>query len=581
MVTRKQQKKAASEAEENEYVIVNLTLLNNFVNENLLKHKSTSPECSNPDFKLIKTNSRFISIEIKAQCKNCKYVSENAKMYYKMDKTLQSLGETDSGDGGSNRGDKASTLNASLAAALTNTMIGVTQLRRLFLEIGIDVGASSTLQKLCSNMTNLNKRLAASSMEKGINELKLQTDRGKATAVTQDGYYNNRQRRGPCQAGTQVVYTSVGSNGKILAFNTFNKLCPKGKRLESKNLGSCDEGHPGCVRTLDEVAPISQEGRMALDALFSLREKGYVPDYLTVDGDTQIRDKVAQFSKDIDKHILVQYDVNHWVKNLEKYLNKHMPFDDDGTFNGGKHKDNKRMRQSTMRKLCLDISNRCKAEIKLCSELTENITDSGKRIDEMYDTFTEQLKLAILKCLQGQCGELCEKHSLFCYGEGKEKSRQNMIGDHIELKGENLSIAEERINAYFEKERIADVFLQLNTNINEALHRGYQRTNPKITTYAKNYVGRVCREIIHYNEGIAVSAQLVNDAIGHKTCSNVKNKLKKEQQGQEYQTAYSKLKSTKKRRFQRLSSTYQKHTKYRRAQKNTKSTYKKGIDFNK
>ena len=175
-------------------------------------------------------------------------------------------------------------------------MIGVTQLRRLFLEIGIDVGASSTLQKLCSNMTNLNKRLAASSMEKGINELKLQTDRGKATAVTQDGYYNNRQRRGPCQAGTQVVYTSVGSNGKILAFNTFNKLCPKGKRLESKHLGSCDEGHPGCVRTLDEVAPISQEGRMALEALFSLREKGYVPDYLTVDGDTQIRDKIAEFS---------------------------------------------------------------------------------------------------------------------------------------------------------------------------------------------------------------------------------------------------------------------------------------------
>ena len=60
-----------------------------------------------------------------------------------------------------------------------------------------------------------------------------------------------------------------------------------------------------------------------------------------------------------------------------------------------------------------------------------------------------------------------------------------------------------------------------------------------------------------------------------------KEKLKKEQKLKEYQTMYSKKKSTKKRRFQRLSDTHKKHAKYQRDNKKTKtkSPYKKGIDL--
>ena len=580
-MTRLQQLKADEEAAENEYVIVNMTLLESLLNSSINNHRSTSPQCTQPNFKLIKDSQKFISVGLKLECRNCEYKGKAEKMYHEMEKPLNSFSE--SGEGGSNRGNRASTLNASLAAAVTNSMIGVTQCRRLFLEIGVDVGAASTLQILCNQVSDLTKMLARNSMDKGLEELKEQAKKGKATHISGDAMYNNRSgsRPGPCQAGTQVVYTSVGSNGKILAFNTFNKLCPKGKRLEGKGLGSCEDGHPGCIQTLNEVAPISQEGKMALEALFSFREKGFIPDYLAVDGDTQIRDKVEEFNAECEKEILVQYDPNHWARNLEKYLNKNKAFVDDGTFHGASKKDIKRLRQGTIKKLSLDISNRCKSEIKLGSQLTVHFTDSEERLKEMQGKFTSNLRLAISDCIQGKCGDMCKEHSLLCEGKGKEQSRKAMIGEHIELKGENLKVAKDRIDEYFKEERISQVFMQLDTNINEALHRGYQRTNPKLTTFARNYVGRVSREVIHFNEGIAKSAEMINDAIGHKTCANVKEKLKKEQKLKEYQTMYSKKKTTKKRRFQRLSDTYKKHAKYQRDNKKTKtkSPYKKGIDL--
>ena len=158
-------------------------------------------------------------------------------------------------------------------------------------------------------------------------------------------------------------------------------------------------------------------------------------------------------------------------------------------------------------------------------------------------------------------------------------SRKAMLGDHVRLKGLNLSVAKDRINEYFEKDRIAEVYMQLDTNMNEALHRGYQRTNPKLTSYARNYEGRISREVIHFNEGIAASVEMVNEAIGHKTCASVKEKLKKEQKFQEYQTKYSKKETTSLRKFQRLSTLHQKHTRYHRSKKQTKTPYKKGIDL--
>ena len=580
IMMRKQQQAADEEAAKNEYGIINLTCLNDMINDSYIQHLNLNPTCKYPQFELIKTKQKFISLTLAIRCKNCNFDGAPKKMYIEMEKQLRTFNEAGGGSK-TNRGGKASTLNASLSAALTNSMIGVTQIRRMLLEIGVDVGPASTLQNLNNQISHLTKKLAEKSMEKGIAEIIQQKEEGQTTHISQDGMYNNRKRPGPCQPGTQVVFTSVGSNGKVLAFQTFNKLCPKGKRLESKGLGSCREGHEGCTQTLDEVAPISQEGRMALEALFSLRERGYVPDYLAVDGDCQIRKKVEEFSAQCDNNVVVQYDPNHWAKSIERHLNKVAAFVDDGTFHGKYNNDTKKVRQSTMNKLCNDISNRCKSEIKACSNETEYITDNEARKTEMHRKFTKKLKSAIVHCIQGNCNSKCRDHSLVCQGLGKEESRKAMLGEHNELSGKNLRIAKERIETYFEKDRIAQVFMQIDTNINEAMHRGYGRTNPKTLSHSRNYFGRISREIIHFNEGIAVAAQMVNDEIGHKTCQTVKDKLEKEQKLKEYHTMYAKKESTSRRRFQRLHSLHKKHSKHQREKKSSikKAPYRKHQDL--
>ena len=77
-----------------------------------------------------------------------------------------------------------------------------------------------------------------------------------------------------------------------------------------------------------------------------------------------------------------------------------------GTFHGqGARPDLKNMRESNMIKLCLDISNGCKRVIKICSEKTSMIQDKEFRIDKMLSELSSDFKLAIIQCLQGQCGD--------------------------------------------------------------------------------------------------------------------------------------------------------------------------------
>ena len=589
MVTRRQRQVLEELEGEDEYVILNLTLLQNLMNvayqhhtkhsENLKKDKKKT--CQNPFLTLTKTNQRFISIDLKVKCQSCNFETASHKMYKIMKKKLGNLGDSNpsNDDKGTkaNQGNRASTLNVALAAAITNSMIGPTQIRKILLEIGVNVGACSTLHNLCNEITNLNKNLAETSMNKALDELKQQKDEGKSTYITQDGTFNNRYRRGPCQAGTQILFSTVGSNKKFVELGSLNKLCPKGKRLEREGRGSCSEGHDGCTATVDEVAAIGQEGRLAREALISLKEKGYVPPVVGVDGDCEIKKVVDKFASENETNISISYDPNHMFKNLQKNLNENCSFVDDKTFDG----KTKKIRQSMMNKLSIDLSNRCRAEIKLCSESTKDVEDGEKRLDAMEEKFSSrrQFKQAILECLQGQCGDKCRHASFSCEGLGAEESLKAMIGQHVTLSKENLKIARERIDSYFQRDRLAQVYRQIDTNMNEAVNRGFQRTLPKLTTYSRNFIGRASREVLHINEGVDVSAQMVNDAIGHSTCAQVKEKLKKEEEVRDYQKRYHKKKTTKKNRFQNLRRQYKKHDEAKLNPDRETCTYKKGVDL--
>ena len=72
---------------------------------------------------------------------------------------------------------------------------------------------------------------------------------------------------------------------------------------------------------------------------------------------------------------------------------------------------------------------------------------------------------------------------------------------------------------------------------------------------------------------------MVNDAIGHSTCAQVKEKLKKEEEVRDYQKRYHKKKTTKKNRFQNLRRQYKKHDEAKLNPDRETCTYKKGVDL--
>lgn len=292
----------AEDDDQDEYLVVNKSLLTELVNSSVQSHGLTS--CTNPHFKVQRVVRRVISVDLKLTCDNCSFDSGRKSMYRTMTKKL-SHACNDNNDNNDNdqaleggRGNRASTLNAALASAVLNSMIGQTQIRQIFLQIGVDIGCKNSLCNLIDQVGEIKKNLANKSMENAVTDLVAQESLCPgSTFVTQDGYYNNRFGKGPTQAGTQSHYTSLGHiidnegnriSCKIIDHQTDNKLCKKGKELASKNWGSCAEGHPDCTATLPAAEAIGQEGRLCKQSLEKLRSQGYIPKLICVDGDDSI-----------------------------------------------------------------------------------------------------------------------------------------------------------------------------------------------------------------------------------------------------------------------------------------------------
>ena len=60
-----------------------------------------------------------------------------------------------------------------------------------------------------------------------------------------------------------------------------------------------------------------------------------------------------------------------------------------------------------------------------------------------------------------------------------------MVGDHIKLKGYNLKVAKHRVNEYFKRGRIEQIYSMRTTNINEAINRGFLRNDSKQTNCSR------------------------------------------------------------------------------------------------
>ena len=570
--------------DEDEYAIINLTLLEKFINNIVNQHSSKTPTGSEPthckEAQISLSNHRsLISLSTIASCKNCSFKTSKVNLYHTMPNTFKNIiSQTD--EETSSRGCRASTLNASLAGAILNSSIGATQMREILLSIGVDCGSRTALNKLINQVGQVKVNLGRESMSRGVEKLKSQETKSPgSTFISMDGMYNNKTRRGPFQAGTQMLFTTIGSTGEekiAVSMGSLNKLCHVGAELENRGLGSCQEGHAMCTQTIAETAAISQEGMMTHAALEDLKNQGYVPKQMTVDGDTSIRKEVKKFCEGNQVQIDVDFDVGHHIKNTQKLVQSKYPFDQK-SFPG----KNSKIKQRAVNQLSMDIKNRCHSELKRASNKTEGMTAEERpaKVASLCAAASD----AILDCLQGHC-EACENPdqtrpenaSLVCHGN----SSKMQIGKQYPLTEHNKSIALARINTFFELKRVKQIYKFHDSNANEALHRGFLRTGPKTSTWSRNFEANACSEILNYNEGIARHVDLLNRAIGHKVCFRVKEKLEKISLDKISNTNYSRKKETKEKRHLKVVRQYAKHRElHGDGETSGIGAYRKGVDI--
>ena len=570
--------------DEDEYAIINLTLLEHFITNIVNQHSSNTPtgsaKCKKAQISLSKHRS-LISLSTEASCENCSFKTSKINLYHTMPNNFKNIISAQTDEETSSRGCRASTLNASLAGAILNSAIGATQMREILLSIGVDCGSRTALNKLINQVGQIKVNLGRESMSRGVEKLKSQETKSPgSTFISCDGMYNNKTRRGPFQAGTQMLFTTIGSTGEekfAVSMGSLNKLCHIGAELENRGLGSCQEGHPMCTQTIAETAAISQEGMMAHVALEDLKNQGYIPKEMTVDGDTSIRKEVKAFCESNQVDIEVDFDVGHHIKNTQKYVQTQYPFDHN-SFPGKTIK----IKQRAVNQLSMDIKNRVHSELKRASKKTEGMTAEER--PEKIASLCAAASNAILNCLQGQC-EACrnpdqprpENASLVCHGN----SSKMQIGKQYPLTQHNKSIALARINTFFELKRVKQIYKFHDSNANEALHRGFMRTGPKTITWSRNFEANACSEILNYNEGIARYVDLLNGAIGHKVCFRVKEKLEKLTLDKISNTNFSRKKETKEKRHLKVVRQYAKHRELHDGAGETSGvgTYRKGVDI--
>ena len=124
--TRRATKQAKEEGKKDEFFIVCLKNLTYLFNSSTNKHQEFSPNCDG-ELNVNKESQKLISVTLFMTCTKCKFVGPNCKMYSDMEYRLEDIVSGNLNKAGrQNSGPRHSTLNVSLALALTASSIGTT-----------------------------------------------------------------------------------------------------------------------------------------------------------------------------------------------------------------------------------------------------------------------------------------------------------------------------------------------------------------------------------------------------------------------------------------------------------------------
>lgn len=335
-----------------------------------------------------------------------------------------------------------------------------------------------------------------------------------------DGRYNSStygSRRKCGQNASQAILTATGQCGQekeILGLFVQNKLCWSGAWLRSRGFDAKCPNHAGCTANTGRTETISEYTMgIELGKAFTLDE--VLISNVVTDGDSRSHEgiQLALHNKNPLWNVLRQSDTTHLGMSQFKKTVK-------CEFSRGffpTHLKTKAERSELQRVLAEDVRTRCHITFNNLYELCDgNVKRIALQLPSLVKT--------ILDCYNGD-HEQCQRRRGNIIGCGGGKSNNwfkksyylNSLVYRItdfDMTMQDRKLLKEIIKMKLGMNSLEMLKLNLNTNKNEAIHRGYSASLPKNVNFSKNVHGRVHSAVHRLNNNIGDSLHMKLENVG-------------------------------------------------------------------
>ncbi|XP_061167729.1 uncharacterized protein LOC133176644, partial [Saccostrea echinata] len=320
------------------------------------EHGRTNPGCDgNLTWDMDSEERRGLGTRLRLKCSRCPYTSEMHKLYVEVQSN--------------SRGRKAATINYGLQVGLSQTPIGSSSLRKIFMATNTPPPAESSLQKtsntVMQKVVTLNKSDMKKRCKKLVNINKLRgAPNPNNIGIQCDGMYNNSLYSGvgetPFQPATQTVFSiaeDVTSSHEIISLVTKNKICPERQHLKNNPSHVCTE--QTCGANIPMTKNIGDEFTWAKEGIEDLLENDLNVKDITSDPDSTIFKAAESLYaegklSDEPRHFV---DTRHLAENVRKAIKK------DESLQKIMPKNTKAERIKLLHNFAIDFTDRCTGEI--------------------------------------------------------------------------------------------------------------------------------------------------------------------------------------------------------------------------
>ena len=377
-------------------------------NESFRAHQKQNPNCQD-NLRMEKTRQAIISTDWLLHCETCPYRSESYMMYRKVS--------------AKHRGQKHSTLNLSLGAALLNSPIGPQVCTELLLTIGIDPGNKSGLQKVMNAAGEITVEIGLEHLSDEQEKLRTLCEaKGVKSKMAEDSRFNNHQSSsvapGTFQAATQAVSTFCSfTTNKVIEVFVANKHCAKAFALRGKGrVVNCPDHEGKCSANMKMEDPIGNEGRYTKHVARKFKKDKTPCDELVVDCDSHGGKDFADELGGVE----ILKDPIHLARGQKRNMIRYN-FSND-MFAG--HTAAQKAHSKT--RFCEDVRLRCTGEINAVIEQSQYL-DSDQEKRNFVTNKLKSVPDGIVHCYRGDHSK-CQNLTYAC------KPQENKLWPKMRLK---------------------------------------------------------------------------------------------------------------------------------------------------